>query len=106
MRILIVDDEANIREVVREYSELSGYETDEAQDGVEAVEKVKQTHYDCVILDVMMPALDGFSACLNILAKNEKLRHEMGEYNLKVIKDYDVEVVKREIQSIYKDVLC
>lgn len=66
MKILIVDDESNIREVVREYCELSGYEADEAQDGVEAVEKVKQTHYDCVILDVMMPGLDGFSACKEI----------------------------------------
>ena len=62
-KILIVDDEANIREVVREYCELSGYDADEAQDGVEAIEKVKTTHYDCVILDVMMPTLDGFSAC-------------------------------------------
>ena len=66
MRILIVDDEANIREVVREYCELSGYDADEAQDGVEAIEKVKATHYDCVILDVMMPTLDGFSACKEI----------------------------------------
>ena len=39
---------------------------DEAQDGVEAIEKVKTTHYDCVILDVMMPTLDGFSACKEI----------------------------------------
>lgn len=42
MKILIVDDEANIREVVREYCELSGYDVDEAQDGVEAIEKLKQ----------------------------------------------------------------
>lgn len=66
MRILIVDDEANIREVVKEYCELSGYDADEAQDGVEAIEKVKENHYDCVILDVMMPTLDGFSACKEI----------------------------------------
>lgn len=66
MRILIVDDEANIREVVKEYCELSGYEADEAQDGVEAIDKVKNNHYDCVVLDVMMPTLDGFSACKEI----------------------------------------
>jgi len=65
-KLLIVDDEENIREVVREYSELNGYETDEAVDGLEAIEKVKQNHYDCVILDVMMPKLDGFSACKQI----------------------------------------
>ena len=65
-KILIVDDEENIREVVREYCELNGYDTDEASDGLEAIEKVKQTHYDCIILDVMMPKLDGFSACREI----------------------------------------
>jgi DNA-binding response OmpR family regulator len=65
-KILIVDDEVNIREVVKEYSELNGYEADEAGDGVEAVEMVRQKHYDVVILDVMMPKLDGFSACRQI----------------------------------------
>lgn len=65
-KILIVDDEDNIREVVREYCELNGYDTEEAADGMEAIEKVRQTHYDCIILDVMMPKLDGFSACREI----------------------------------------
>ena len=65
-RILIVDDEENIREVVREYCEISGYEADEAADGYEALEKVRTAAYDCVILDVMMPRLDGFSACREI----------------------------------------
>lgn len=65
-RILIVDDEENIREVVREYAELNEYDTDEASDGFEAIEKVKNNSYDCIILDVMMPRLDGFSACREI----------------------------------------
>ncbi|MBQ9327856.1 MAG: response regulator transcription factor [Solobacterium sp.] len=65
-RILIVDDEKNIREVVREYALLNGYEADEAEDGLEAVERVKANDYDCVILDIMMPKLDGFSACKQI----------------------------------------
>ena len=65
-RILIVDDEENIREVVREYAELNEYDTDEASDGFEAIEKVKNNTYDCIILDVMMPRLDGFSACREI----------------------------------------
>ncbi len=65
-KLLIVDDEKNIREVVREYAQLSGYETDEAEDGLEAIELVKNNAYDCVILDVMMPKLDGFSACREI----------------------------------------
>ncbi len=65
-RILIVDDEENIREVVREYCELNGWMADEAPDGMDAVEMVKNTDYDCVILDVMMPRLDGFSTCREI----------------------------------------
>lgn len=65
-RILIVDDEENIREVVREYCELNGWQADEAADGMDAVDMVKNTEYDCVILDVMMPRLDGFSTCREI----------------------------------------
>ena len=66
VRLLIVYDEKNIREVVREYASLNGYESDEAENGLEAVELVKANRYDCVILDIMMPILDGFSACKQI----------------------------------------
>jgi DNA-binding response OmpR family regulator len=66
VKLLIVDDEKNIREVVREYASLNGYESDEAENGLEAVELVKSNRYDCVILDIMMPILDGFSACKQI----------------------------------------
>ena len=65
-KILIVDDEDSIREVVREYAEINGYEADEATDGIDALDKTRSTTYDCVILDVMMPRLDGFSACREI----------------------------------------
>lgn len=65
-RILIVDDELKIREVVREYALINGYEVEEASDGLEAIEKVKEQNFDCIILDVMMPRLDGFSACKQI----------------------------------------
>ena len=70
-KILIVDDEANIREVVREYCEINGFETEEAENGLVAIEKVKNTHFDCVILDVMMPVLDGFSTCKQIKNINQ-----------------------------------
>lgn len=65
-RILIVDDEKNIREVVKEYALLNGYEVDEANDGMEALDKLASTSFDCVILDIMMPKLDGFSTCKQI----------------------------------------
>ena len=66
LRILIVDDEIKIREVVCEYAKVSGYMCDQASNGKEAIEKVKTNNYDCVILDIMMPELDGFSACKKI----------------------------------------
>ncbi|MBR5121634.1 MAG: response regulator transcription factor [Oscillospiraceae bacterium] len=67
-KILIVDDEAKIRAVVKEYAEFEGYEVQEACDGMEAVEKVKneQAPFNCIILDIMMPKLDGYSACKEI----------------------------------------
>ena len=65
-KLLIADDEENIREVVREYAEFSGYEIDEAGDGMEAVSMCRERDYDLVILDIMMPKLDGFSACKEI----------------------------------------
>lgn len=65
-KILIVDDEANIREVIREYSEFKGFNVTEAVDGMDAVEKVKNNDFDIIILDIMMPRLDGFSACKEI----------------------------------------
>ncbi len=68
MKILIVDDEVKIREVVSEYAKASGYECDQASNGKDAIDMVAANNYDCVILDIMMPELDGFSACKKIKA--------------------------------------
>src|SRR5690625_3526823 len=68
IKILIVDDEPKIRTVVKEYAKVSGYECDEASDGLEALDKIRQTEYDVIILDIMMPNLDGFSAVKEIKA--------------------------------------
>lgn len=65
-KILIVDDEQKIREVLAEYAEFEGYTSDQASDGMEAVLKCKQNDYDIIIMDVMMPKLDGFSAVKEI----------------------------------------
>ncbi len=65
-KILIVDDEANIRAVIREYIEFEGYEADEAADGMEAVRICHEQDFDMIVMDAMMPRLDGFSACKEI----------------------------------------
>ncbi len=65
-KILVVDDEANIRRVVREYAEFEGYEVEEAANGMEAVDLVKNNDYDLIVMDIMMPKLDGFSTCKEI----------------------------------------
>lgn len=65
-RILIVDDEAKIREVIREYGEFEGYEVEEASDGMGAVNICKAKDFDIVIMDIMMPKLDGYSAVKEI----------------------------------------
>ena len=65
-RLLSVDDEDKIREVIREYAEFSGYEAEEAADGMSAIGMVKLNDYDLIIMDVMMPKLDGFSAVKEI----------------------------------------
>ena len=64
--LLVVDDEANIRRVVREYAEFEEYEVTEAENGMEAVALCRENDYDLIIMDVMMPRLDGYSACKDI----------------------------------------
>ncbi len=65
-KVLVVDDEENIREVIKEYAEFEGNEVDEACDGMQAVDMVRDRDYDIIIMDVMMPRLDGYSACKEI----------------------------------------
>ncbi len=65
-KVLVVDDEQKIREVIREYAEWNGYEVTEATDGMEAVALCKENDYDIIVMDVMMPKLDGFSTVKEI----------------------------------------
>lgn len=66
MTILIADDEARIRTLIAKYAAFEGYLTEEAEDGMQAVEMCRKKAYDLVIMDVMMPELDGFSAVREI----------------------------------------
>ena len=66
MKILIVDDEVKIQQVLKEYASFEGYDTDLASNGIEAINMAKENDYDLIIMDVMMPMLDGFSAVKEI----------------------------------------
>ena len=65
-KILIVDDEAKIRSLIRKYAEAEGYEVEEAVDGIDAVQRCRKETFDIIIMDVMMPGFDGFTACREI----------------------------------------
>ena len=72
-KLLVVDDEQNIRAMIRKYAEFDGYAVEEAGDGMEAVEKFRAGAFDLIIMDVMMPELDGFSACREIRKADEQV---------------------------------
>ena len=65
-KILVVDDEERIRQIVRKYAEFEGHEVTEAADGMQAVKLCREKKFDIIIMDIMMPELDGFSACREI----------------------------------------
>ncbi|MBQ7338491.1 MAG: response regulator transcription factor [Clostridia bacterium] len=64
--ILVVDDEVRIRSIIKKYAEFEGHMVTEAGDGMEAVLLCRSNTYDVIIMDIMMPELDGFSACREI----------------------------------------
>lgn len=66
-KILIVDDELKIREVVKEYAKHHGFEVFEAEDGMQAIDIYKDMPFDCVVLDIMMPKMDGYTTCKEML---------------------------------------
>lgn len=66
--ILIVDDEEKIRTLIRKYAEFEGHDVYEASNGMDAVELCRKRNFDLIVMDIMMPILDGFSACRKIKA--------------------------------------
>ena len=65
-KILIVDDEEHIRSLIKKYAYFEGHTVYEAENGLEAIDMCKNNVYDIIIMDIMMPELDGFSACREI----------------------------------------
>lgn len=70
-RLLIADDEEKIRLIIRKYAEFEGYEIEEAADGMQALDICQKKEFDLIILDVMMPELDGFSTCKEIKKRKD-----------------------------------
>lgn len=69
-RVLIVDDNPEIREIIRILLSGEGYELEEAKNGNEALEKAWETAFDLIILDIMMPGMDGYHTCMEIRKKS------------------------------------
>ena len=67
-KLLIVDDEARIREIIRKYALYEGYQVDEAENGAQSVELCGRESYDLILMDVMMPEMDGFEAVRQLRA--------------------------------------
>ena len=65
-KILVVDDEEMIRKLISKYAQFEGNQVDEAENGMQAIEMCRKNKYDILIMDIMMPELDGFSACREI----------------------------------------
>lgn len=72
-KLLIVEDEPNQRELYAMELEDDGYEVEQASNGKEAVDKVKENRYDCVIMDIRMPEMDGIEALGKILSRDKKI---------------------------------
>ena len=77
-KILIVDDEEKIREVLHEYAEFEGFEAYEAENGRDAVQMCKENDFDILIMDIMMPKLDGYSAVKEISWEGCHYRRDIG----------------------------
>ncbi|MEO7045465.1 MAG: response regulator, partial [Ferruginibacter sp.] len=71
--ILLVEDEENLQEALKLNLELEDYEVTSAYDGIEALKAVQQEHFDLMILDVMLPELDGISVCESIRLQNNDI---------------------------------
>jgi len=66
MKLLIVDDEQLIRNVIKEYAFIENFSVDEAENGIDAIDKCSKNDYDVIIMDIMMPKLDGYQAVKEI----------------------------------------
>ncbi len=71
VRLLIVDDDIHLRKLVLTYGELEGFQCEEAENGQKAIDIINELHFDIVVLDVMMPGLDGFETLAEIRKQSQ-----------------------------------
>ena len=115
-RILIIEDEHKIQEILTEFLREYGYETDSAYDGVEGLSMFKQVRYDLVLLDIMLPKIDGF-AVLELMRQDsdvpiimitamEEEEHQMRGFDLEaddyIIKPFSMNLVIRRIEAVLR----
>jgi two-component system response regulator VanR len=115
-RILIIEDEVKIQEILTEFLREYGYETDSAYDGIEGLNMFKNNKYDLILLDIMMPKIDGF-ATLELLRQESNVpvilltALEEEEYQIKgfdlqaddyITKPFSINLVIRRIEAVLR----
>ena len=115
-RILIIEDEQKIQEILVEFLKENNYEVDTAQDGVEGLQTLKESQFDLVLLDVMLPKIDGF-ALLELLRKDSDIpviiitALDDSEYEIKgfdlyaddyITKPFSMNLVIRRIEAVLR----
>ena len=115
-KILVVEDEWKMRRLIKDYLVREGYQVDEAGDGQEGYEKFQETRYDLMVLDVMMPKMDGWSVCrkvretsdmpiIMLTARSEDSDELFGfqlEADEYITKPFNPQVLVARIKSIFK----
>jgi two-component system response regulator VanR len=114
--ILIIEDEAKIREILTEFLVDYGYSVDTASDGIEGLSKIKQNKYDLILLDIMMPKIDGFATLelirqasnvpVIIITALEDEENQMKGFDLKaddyITKPFSMNLVLRRIEAVLR----
>ena len=115
-RILIIEDEPDIQELLKNYLEEEGYETEQALDGIEGIGKFRRGKFDLILLDVMLPKVDGFGV-LEIIRQESDVpvimltalddeAYQMKGYDLKVdeyvTKPFSIKLLLKKIEAVLR----
>lgn len=115
-KILIIEDELDIQELLKNYLEEEGYETEQALDGIEGIGKFRKENFDLILLDVMLPKVDGFGVLEMIRQESEipvimltaldDEAYQMKGYDLKVdeyvTKPFSINLLLKKIEAVLR----